>query len=105
MADLIDVLHGIMQENMKSGKPTDLCFGTVSKASPVEIQLETTMQPIPAAAIVLTEAVVARSVTATTSDGATVTIEISRALEAGDRVVMIRAASGQRFIVLSRVTG
>lgn len=105
--DLIDILHKIVQESVKGMKPTDLVFGTVATASPLTITLETTMQPIPEVALVLTDAVTARtvSVTATTSDGATVTVNIpvTEALQAGERVVMLRCAAGQRFVVLSRV--
>ena len=60
--------------------------------------LENTMLPIPASALILTDNVVPRSVKS--SDGATV--QLSRGLAPGERVVMLRGASGQRFIVLSR---
>lgn len=107
MADesLLGVLQKISQQNMKGMKPTDLCFGTVATASPVTINLEGTMQPIPAAAIVLCEAVTARSVTVTDSNGDSVTVPLSTALQPGERVIMLRCGAGQRFLVLSRVTG
>ena len=101
MADLIDVLHQITQENMKGRKLTDLCFGTVASAAPLSIQLETTMQPIPAEAIVLTDAVRLKT-TELEIDGETYTITLSEALRAGERVTMLRCSAGQRFIVLSR---
>ena len=105
--ELIDVLHSIMQDSLKASKPTDLCFGTVSSVSPLQVTLEMSMLPIPQEALSLTDSVIARSetVSATTSDGATVTITvpIQKALVAGEKVLMLRCGGGQRFVILSRV--
>lgn len=60
------------------------------------------MQPIPSAAIVLCDSVRARQTVARDSRGDTVTVTLSEALQAGERVVMLRCAQGQRFVVLSR---
>ena len=96
MSDLIEVIQKIAQDAQDGTKPTDLVFGTVAAGGAVI--LENTMLPIPAYALVLTDNVVPRSVKS--SDGATV--QLSRGLAPGVRVVMLRCASGQRFIVLSR---
>lgn len=102
-ADLLSVLQAINQANYKGMKPTDLCFGTVVQPEPaITIQLEGTMQPIPSAAIVLCDSVRARQTVARDSRGDTVTVTLSEALQAGERVVMLRCAQGQRFVVLSR---
>ena len=102
-ADLLSVLQAINQANYKGMKPTDLCFGTVVQPEPaITIQLEGTMQPIPSAAIVLCDSVRARQTTATDSRGDSVTVTLSEALQAGERVMMLRCAQGQRFVVLSR---
>ena len=102
-ADLLSVLQAINQANYKGMKPTDLCFGTVVQPEPaITIQLEGTMQPIPSAAIVLCDSVRARQTTATDSRGDSVTVTLSEALQAGERVVMLRCAQGQRFVILSR---
>lgn len=96
MSDLIEVIQKIAQDAQDGTKPTDLVFGTVAAGGTVI--LENTMLPIPASALILTDNVVSRSVKS--SDGATV--QLSRGLSPGERVVMLRCASGQRFIVLSR---
>lgn len=96
MSDLIEVIQKIAQDAQDGTKPTDLVFGTVAAGGAVI--LENTMLPIPASALILTDNVVPRSVKS--SDGATV--QLSRGLSPGERVVMLRCASGQRFIVLSR---
>ena len=102
MSDLLGVLQQINQANMQGMKLTDLCFGTVATADPVTVTLAGTMQPIPAAAIVLCDPVKARSVTVRDSRGDSVTVPISTALQPGERVIMMRCAHGQRFVVLSR---
>lgn len=96
MSDLIEVIQKIAQDAQEGTKPTDLVFGTVAAGGTVI--LENTMLPIPTSALILTDNVVSRSVTS--SDGATV--QLSTGLAPGERVVMLRCASGQRFIVLSR---
>ena len=101
--DLLGVLQTIMQNTVKGLKLTDLCFGTVATASPLSVTLESTMQSLPAAVLILCDAVKARSVTITDSDGDTATVQLSEALRAGERVIMLRCAGGQRFVVLSRV--
>lgn len=96
LSDLIDIIQKIAQDAQDGKKPTDLVFGTVGPDGGVI--LENTMLPIPVSALVLTDSVVSR--TAITSDGASV--QLSDGLVPGDRVVMLRCASGQRFVVLSR---
>lgn len=96
MSDLIEVIQKIAQDAQDGTKPTDLVFGTVAAGGTVI--LENTMLPIPASALILTDNVVSRSVKS--SDGATV--QLAMGLSPGERVVMLRCASGQRFIVLSR---
>ena len=107
--DLLSVLQEITQANVKGMKPTDLCFGTVATASPLSIVLEDTMLPLPAEVLVLCDSVVDRSVTisGTDSDGDaySFTVPLSVALQAGERVIMLRVSAGQRFVVLSRVQG
>lgn len=46
--DLTTVLQQMIQQTTAGLKPTDLCFGTVLTPAPVSVQLEGTMQPIPA---------------------------------------------------------
>jgi len=96
LAELLDVLHQMVQETVAAQKPADVAFGTVTSASPLSIRVEGTMQDIPAVALILTWPVTEITVGSTT---------INQALQSGDRVVMLRVSKGQRFIVLSRVQG
>lgn len=105
MADLIDVLNMISQNNQAAQKPADIAFGTVTSISPISIQVEGSMQSIPAAAIVLTSAVVERivDVDGVSEDMPHLTVKVTEGLSAGDKVVMLRVSKGNRYIVLSKV--
>ena len=48
--ELRDVLQQMIQENTRAGQPTDLRIGTVTKADPLEITINTQMAPLRAAA-------------------------------------------------------
>ncbi len=100
MADLIEVLNYISQENQKAQKPTDIAYGTVDSTSPLAIKINETSPPIPAAALELTSSVVAKTVTVQGGEGGTVVI--NEGLAVGDKVIMLRVAKGQRYIVLSK---
>lgn len=99
---MLSVFQQIVQNCIDGMKLTDLVFGTVQSTSPLSVQIESTMQAIPASALVLTENVVARSYTGTTSDGASFTVPIFPGLLPGDKVVMLRTSGGQRFVILSK---
>lgn len=101
MADLIEVLHGIIQETSDAQKPADIAYGTVIAISPLAIQVQSTMQTIPAAGLILTSGVVAK--TAQVQGGQGGTVVINEGLAAGDKVIMIRVSKGNRYIVLSKV--
>ena len=101
--DLIEVLQQILQNGITELKLTDLVIGTVVTASPLTIQIDSLMQPIPEEALIKTEAVMPKSYSGTTSDGASFTAVINVGIQPGDKVVMLRCQHGQRFIVLSRV--
>lgn len=125
---LSDVLHQIAQESLAASQPTDLCTGTVVSASPLEITIDTAMAPLRAPVLYLTSAVVEKKITALkhahiadsmqTSDALEDVvcmennvalpkdaqyITINRALQAGDKVLLLRVQRGQKFIVLSRI--
>ena len=105
MSDLIDVLNMISQNNQAAQKPADIAFGTVMSLSPLSIQVEGSMQAIPAAAIVLTSAVTERivDIDGTTEDMPHLTVKVTDGLLPGDKVVMLRVSRGNRYIVLSKV--
>lgn len=144
---LKDVLYQMMQESQAAQQPTELCTGTVTSASPLEITVDTAMAPLRSPVLYLTSAVVEKKIPilehthevsglshthsapeGTTGSGLTGSyptepalteiaclengeplpveggyILLNRALQAGDRVLLMRVQHGQQFIVLSRI--
>lgn len=100
MAELIEILNKISQENQNGMKPADVAFGTVISTEPLQIQTEGAKQPIPNAALILTSEVIAK--TASVQGGGGGTVVINEGLNTGDRVIMMKVSKGQRYIVLSK---
>lgn len=60
--ELIEVLQQINQQSMGAAGLTDLQIGTVTSASPLEITVDTLMQPLKAEVLYLTEPVVEKKI-------------------------------------------
>ena len=164
---LIDALQQVCQESMKAAGLTDLQIGTVTAAAPLEVTVDTLMQPLKAEVLYLTEPVVEKKIPvlthrhttagfrhtheittlahthttagSTTGEGLSGSyrtgegleqdafqsdeqlanilcyeagvplpvgngfIILNRGLAVGDKVLLLRVQSGQKFIILSRV--
>lgn len=126
--ELKDVLQQLTQNCMAAAQLTDLTIGTVIQQSPLLIQTDPAMAPLQASVLLLTSAVIERKIptlqhshtiggstssTALSSiacveNGQTLPVEdgfiiLNRGLLAGDKVLLLRTQSGQRYIVLSRI--
>lgn len=129
--ELKDVLYQMMDNNRNASQPADLRVGTVTAVGPLEITINTAMAPLRAGILLLTSAVVEKKIPilqhnhtnpegGNTGDallqsqivcqenGQPLPVEngyiiLNRALEVGDKVLLLRVQSGQKFIVLSRV--
>lgn len=128
--ELIDALHQVMQQSYEACIPTDMEMGTVTQEEPLEIQINTSMAPLRAPVLILTEAVVEKKIPVlehshsdyygTTGNALLESnikcteydkelpvedgyIILNRKLEVGDKVILLKVTHGQRFIVLSRV--
>lgn len=99
MSNLLGVMQEIMQENQKAMKPTEVAFGTVATVSPLSILVDGTSQPKPEAGLILTEAVIPKTVQVQGGGGMVV---VNKGLAVGDEVVMLRVSRGNRYIVLSK---
>lgn len=98
MSNLLGVMQEIMQENQKAMKPTEVAFGTVATVSPLSILVDGTSQPKPEAGLILTEAVIPKTV----QGGGGGMVVVNKGLAVGDKVVMLRVSRGNRYIVLSK---
>lgn len=103
MAELAGVLQQLSQGVIEGMKLTDMAVGTVVSASPLSVQADSAMPPIPEKALSLTDAVIAR--TAKVQGGAGGTVVIHDGLKTGDKVLMLRVKNGQNYIILSKIKG
>ena len=101
MYEFAGVIQRIVQDRVAAMKPADMATGTVVCASPLSIQPDTSMPPLPAAALELTDTVKERVVPVRGGDG---TVTVREGLGAGDKVLMLRVQGGNRYIVLSKLT-
>lgn len=92
----------IVQNTVRGMKLADVSFGTVSKIAPLEVELEQTMLPLSAENLILTDSVKKRT-EHIADDVKRETVEVQHDLKTGDKVVMMREAGGQRYVVLSKV--
>lgn len=127
--ELKDAIQQLVQSAVKSMQPADLRVGTVTSENPLKISINTAMAALEAPLLYLTQTVTNKRIVApegalrgiscvdggetldrgTYTDPATGTtydyVTINRALQRGDKVLLLRVQSGQKFIVLSRVEG
>lgn len=121
-------LQRMMQQSQEASQPAELFTGTVTSASPLEITVDTAMLPLRQPVLYLTANVVEKKIPllshthelggqkteealediAVLENGEALPVEgeyilINRALQAGDRVLLLRVQHGQKFIVLSRI--
>ena len=96
---LTGVIQNIVQECIKGLKLTDIMTGTVISVSPLSVQPDVSMPPLPASALILTSAVTAK--TASVQGGSGGTVVINPGLAVGDNVIMLRVSKGNRYIILS----
>lgn len=133
--ELKDVLYQMMDNNRKASQPADLRVGTVTAVGPLEITINSNMNPLRSGILLLTAAVVEKKIPVLQhnhvihdtytgggssednlmesdiicfENGQPLPVEdgyiiLNRALEVGDKVLLLRVQNGQKFIVLSRV--
>ena len=127
--DLLDMLQVAMDNHQKATQPADLRIGTVTGTDPLEITINTSMAPLRAGVLILTEPVIEKKIPVLQhthggqvpadllqssiicqedSEGLPVEggyIILNEGLKAGDTVVLMRVQNGQKFIVVSRAYG
>lgn len=101
--DLIEILQTLIQNGVEELKLTDLIIGTIMSVVPYSVTINQYMMPIPQEALIFTSAVMPKTYSGTTSDGASFTVVINEGLQVMDKVIMLRVQHGQRFIILSKV--
>lgn len=102
MAELVDIFQQVAQNVVEGLKLADKATGTVESAAPLRVKIDTSMQSIPEAGLLLTDAVRERTVSVQGGGGGTVTV--TESLKPGDRVLMLRVQGGNQYIILSKIT-
>ena len=97
----LSVIQMIIQGTVEAMNLTEKSAGTVVSVSPLSIQKEQNGIPIPEKALILTDAV--RAKTASVQSGAGGTVVINEGLKVGDKVLMLRVEHGNAYIVLSKI--
>ena len=132
MGNLLQEIQAITQQTNHASQPTDYLVGTVTRENPLQIVTETSQAPLEASVLHLTESVIEKKIllrhthvihdtytgggsaedgldsTTYYEDGESLPIEnnyaiVNSKLKLGDKVLLLRVAHGQQFIVLSRV--
>ena len=127
--NLAETIYLMNQKSQNAAQLTDLKIGTVTAVSPLEISINSNMPTLQSGVLLLTSAVVEKKIpvlehnhtyagggstnnalssVACYENGTQLPVEngyiiLNKALAVGDRVLLLRVQSGQKFIVLSRV--
>ena len=101
MSELIGVIQRIVQNTINSVNMADKATGTVESVSPLRVKIDSSIQSIPSAALLLTDTVKERIVPVQGGEGR---VTIREGLKEGDRVLMLKVQNGQQYIILSRIT-
>lgn len=101
MPDFIEVIQRTIQNAVEAMKLTDKATGTVESTAPLKVKVDTSMQSIPEAGLILTDTVKERTVKVQGGSGS---VTVREGLKPGDRVLMLRVENGNQYIILSKVT-
>lgn len=108
MASLIQTIKKIAIDAVNAENPTDLKFGTVTKTEPLEVTVTNTFI-LPAQLLEVPEHLTNYTVqtgTGTIDGGEDRSlITIYAGLRINDRVAMVRAKGGQKYLIVGRLGG
>lgn len=105
MSNMYAFLESIKQASVdavNASKPFALTLGWVTSASPLKIRIDQKLE-LTAAQLMLTNAVRDHKIQITPADGEKKQYTLHYGLKAGEKVLLLRADGGQKFIVLDRV--
>lgn len=101
MSELVGVIQQIVQNTIEAMKMADKATGIVESVSPLRVKIDSSIQSVPSAALLLTDTVRERVVPVQGGQG---TVTVREGLKEGDRVLMLKVQNGQQYIILSRIT-
>lgn len=97
---LAGAIQQLSNNTLGASQPTSILFGTVESATPLKVRIEQKLI-LEESFLILTRNVKDYNVEMTV-DGIRRTYTIHNALQAGERVILIRQQGGQKYVVLDR---
>lgn len=88
-------------EAVLAQKPFAFLHGTVTGVDPLKVRVDQKFE-LSASQLILTNAVRDHTITVTDPGGEEQVVRVHRALKVGERVLLLRADGGQKFIILDR---
>ena len=101
LSELVGVIQQIVQNTVRAMKPADMATGTIVSISPLSVQPDIHMPPLPEKALILTDTVRERTVDVQGGEGK---VAVREGLRPGDKVLMLRVQNGQKYLILSKIT-
>ncbi|MDF2885796.1 MAG: hypothetical protein K0R23_181 [Lacrimispora sp.] len=96
--ELIETIKSIVIDTVRAMDLLDTGYATVVSASPLTIKIQATQLTVKEPVAVLTDNVRYRAVTIQGE-----TVVLNPGLKAGDKVLYLKANSGQNYIVMAKV--
>ncbi len=98
---LLGLIKQIAKDDYVASKPTEIRYGYVTEVEPINIILNSQMH-LDKSMLVLTDNVRDYEVNVDI-DGIPRTMKVYNGLKYGDRVILVRYDSGQKYLVVSRI--
>lgn len=102
MADWTQGMKKLALQAYENSQPCDICFGSVSSASPLAVTIEQLKLTLGPKQLILTDCLLDQTIPVTV-DGKKGTAVIQNALKAGEQVVLLKKSGGQKYVVLARI--
>lgn len=101
MPDFTDGIKKLALSALENSQPSDLCFGTVTGVAPLAVQVEELKITLGAALVVVPDYLKDWTIPVTV-DGKSGLGVLAWALKPGERVILIKKAGGQKYVILGR---
>lgn len=101
MSDFTDGIKKLAMSALENSQPSDVCFGTVSAVNPLAVRIEDLKMTLGAALVVVPDYLKDWSMPVTV-DGKSGTGVLPWGLKPGDRVILLKKAGGQKYVILGR---
>lgn len=101
MPEFTEGIKKLAMSAIENSQPCDVCFGTVSAVNPLAIQVEDLKMTLGASFVTVPDYLKDWTIQVTV-DGKSGTGVLPWALKVGDRVILVKKAGGQKYVILGR---